>query len=222
MKIDQEARTGEAAMIAVSFRATLKPGQVETPLDLFFFRPAAYLFVRLALPTPLTANGMTVISILCGLAGAALFRFTDRRSIVAASALTLLYAILDCAGGQLARALHRAPRPRAGRPLRPRPRPRRARLGLPRALHPRAPARRLRVRRAHHRIRSVEAHRGQPDPRHPVRRPVAPGALRPGGGRIGDQAAVRVAAGAAASLSRSPHESAAYTVNERPNPTNHA
>lgn len=91
-------------MTAVTFRSTLKPGQVETPFDLYFFRPAAYLFVRAALPTPLTANGMTVISIACGLAGALLFRFTDRRSILAASGLTLLYAILDCADGQLARA----------------------------------------------------------------------------------------------------------------------
>ncbi|MEZ4313989.1 MAG: CDP-alcohol phosphatidyltransferase family protein [Polyangiaceae bacterium] len=87
-----------------SFRATLKPGQVETPFDLYFFRPTAYLFVRLALPTPLSANGMTVLSIASGLAGAILFRFTDARSIYIASGLTLLYGILDCADGQLARA----------------------------------------------------------------------------------------------------------------------
>lgn len=91
-------------MTAVTFRSTLKPGQVETPLDLYFFRPAAYLFVRLALPTPLSANGMTLVSIACGLAGAVLFRYTDARSVIVASALTLLYGILDCADGQLARA----------------------------------------------------------------------------------------------------------------------
>lgn len=88
----------------VTFRATLKPGQVETPLDLYFFRPLAYVFVRLALPTPLSANGMTLLSIVCGLAGAVLFRFTDPKLIWIASALTLLYGILDCADGQLARA----------------------------------------------------------------------------------------------------------------------
>ncbi|MFO0587257.1 MAG: CDP-alcohol phosphatidyltransferase family protein [Polyangiaceae bacterium] len=91
-------------MTTVSFRATLKPGQVETPLDLYFFRPAAYVFVRLALPTPLTANGMTLLSIVCGLAGAVLFRFTDPKTVMIASGLTLLYGILDCADGQLARA----------------------------------------------------------------------------------------------------------------------
>jgi len=91
-------------MTAITFRSTLKPGQVETPLDLYLFRPAAYVFVRLALPTPLSANGMTLISIACGLAGAVLFRYTDTRSVLLASGLTLLYGILDCADGQLARA----------------------------------------------------------------------------------------------------------------------
>ena len=91
-------------MATVTFRSTLKPGQVETPLDLYFFRPAAYVFVRLALPTPLSANGMTAISIACGLAGAVLFRFAAPTTVYLASALTLLYGILDCADGQLARA----------------------------------------------------------------------------------------------------------------------
>lgn len=91
-------------MSAVTFRSTLKPGQVETPFDLYLFRPLAYVLVRLALPTPLSANTMTLISIACGLAGAVLFRYTDLRTIVIASSLTLLYGVLDCADGQLARA----------------------------------------------------------------------------------------------------------------------
>jgi len=91
-------------MSAVTYKSTLKPGAVETPLDLLFFRPCAYLFVRLALPTPLSANGMTILGILVGLFGASLFRLTDRPHIILASALTLLYAVLDCADGQLARA----------------------------------------------------------------------------------------------------------------------
>jgi phosphatidylglycerophosphate synthase len=89
---------------AVAYEKTLKPRAVETPLDLFFFRPVAHLFVRAALPTRLSANGMTVIGILVGLAGAALFVYPDRAHTVAACALTMLYAVLDCADGQLARA----------------------------------------------------------------------------------------------------------------------
>lgn len=88
----------------VSYQQTLKPAAVETPLDLLFFRPVAHLFVRMALPTPLSANGMTVISILTGLAGASLLRFQGRRELWAGALLLLLYAILDCADGQLARA----------------------------------------------------------------------------------------------------------------------
>ena len=91
-------------MSAVTYKSTLKPGTVETPLDLIFFRPCAYLFVRLALPTPLSANGMTIVGILVGLIGASFFRFTDRPHVILASGLTLLYAVLDCADGQLARA----------------------------------------------------------------------------------------------------------------------
>lgn len=89
---------------AVSYEKTLKPKAVETPLDLLFFRPVAYLFVRLALPTPLSANGMTVMSILTGLLGASLLRFPGRMQQLVGAALLLLYAILDCADGQLARA----------------------------------------------------------------------------------------------------------------------
>ena len=89
---------------AASYRSTLKPGQVETILDLGFFRPVAYGFVRAALPTSLSANGMTALSIAAGLAGAVLLRFDDPRATAAGCGLMLLYGVLDCADGQLARA----------------------------------------------------------------------------------------------------------------------
>jgi CDP-alcohol phosphatidyltransferase len=88
----------------VPYEQTLKPKTVETPLDLHFFRPVAHVFVQMALPTPLSANGMTVLSILIGLAGSSMFRYTTRFNLIVGSALMVLYAILDCADGQLARA----------------------------------------------------------------------------------------------------------------------
>jgi hypothetical protein len=88
----------------VTYEKTLKPAAVETPLDLWFFRPVAYQLVRIALPTPLSANGMTVMSILTGLAGASLLRYPHQTQLVVGTLLLLLYAILDCADGQLARA----------------------------------------------------------------------------------------------------------------------
>ncbi|HVY44799.1 MAG TPA: CDP-alcohol phosphatidyltransferase family protein [Minicystis sp.] len=89
---------------AVAYEKTLKPGQVETALDLAFFRPVAYGLVRLALPTPLTANGMTALSIAAGLAGAVLLRFDTPQATLAAAGLMIAYGVLDCADGQLARA----------------------------------------------------------------------------------------------------------------------
>lgn len=88
----------------VTYEKTLKPAAVETPLDLWFFRPIAYQLVRIALPTPLSANGMTVLSILTGLIGASLLRYPHQTQLVVGALLLLLYAILDCADGQLARA----------------------------------------------------------------------------------------------------------------------
>lgn len=91
-------------MSAVTYAQTLKPAAVETPLDLAFFRPAAWRAVQLALPTRMTANQMTGLSIVAGLAGAALLA-SPRRDAMALSALfSVLYGVLDCADGQLARA----------------------------------------------------------------------------------------------------------------------
>lgn len=89
---------------AVRYQDTLKPAQVETPLDMWFFRPAAWGLVRLALPTPLSANGMTLLSIVCGLAASGMFLAPDERIVAAGSLLMVLYGVLDCADGQLARA----------------------------------------------------------------------------------------------------------------------
>lgn len=89
---------------ALDYQRTLKPAAVETPLDLHFFRPIAHVLVRIALPTPLSANGMTVLSIVTGLAGASLLRYPHATQLIAGALLLLVYAILDCADGQLARA----------------------------------------------------------------------------------------------------------------------
>src|SRR5215471_2206861 len=92
---------GLVTAAAASYRATLKPGQVETWLDLAFFRPVAYGVVRLALPTPLSANGMTALSIAAGLAGAVLLRFDSPTPTALGAGLMILYGVLDCADGQL-------------------------------------------------------------------------------------------------------------------------
>lgn len=101
--------------VSVTYRQTLKPAAVETPLDLWLFRPAAWGLVRLALPTPLSANGMTALSIAAGLAGAAMMLSPDPWLFRAGAGLGVAYGVLDCADGQLARA--RGTSSRVGRVL---------------------------------------------------------------------------------------------------------
>lgn len=89
---------------AVTYAQTLKPAAVETPLDLWLFRPAAWGVVRLVLPTRVSANQLTGLSIVTGLAGAALLASHDRALLALSAVLSLVYGIFDCADGQLARA----------------------------------------------------------------------------------------------------------------------
>ncbi|HEY4116267.1 MAG TPA: CDP-alcohol phosphatidyltransferase family protein [Byssovorax sp.] len=93
-----------AASLGDAYRRTLKPGQVETLLDAVFFRPMAFVVVKLALPTPITPNMLTLASIGAGLAGAYFLRSPTPRDAAIGAGLMIAYGVLDCADGQLARA----------------------------------------------------------------------------------------------------------------------
>lgn len=85
------------------YRRSLKPLQVEEPIDVWVHRPLAYLLARTLLHTPVTPNAVTASSIACGLvAGASLLLVFPWHLQIAGAAL-FLSAILDCADGQLAR-----------------------------------------------------------------------------------------------------------------------
>lgn len=77
--------------------------EVEEPLDLIFYRPLAFGFVKLVYRWPITPNQVTLLSLLAGLVSAYYFSMgTAQASVVAA----LWYAaanILDCSDGMLAR-----------------------------------------------------------------------------------------------------------------------
>jgi len=88
----------------VDYEATLKPRAVETPLDFAFFRPAAHRVVEWALPRGITANQLTLASIVTGLIGATLLGSRSRTMRTAGGMLLVAYGVLDCADGQLARA----------------------------------------------------------------------------------------------------------------------
>ncbi len=93
-------------MSPISYRASLKNPEVEEPVDLLVHRPLGYLVARAAYPTPITADALTILSMLIGVSAGALFYLsvitgTDYAAV--ACALFTLSAIVDCSDGQLAR-----------------------------------------------------------------------------------------------------------------------
>lgn len=86
-----------------AYFSSLKPLEVEEPIDVWVHRPPAYVLARLLLPTPVSPNLVTVGSIVLGCAaGAAIFaRFPFHLPV--AGLLVFSSAVLDCCDGQLAR-----------------------------------------------------------------------------------------------------------------------
>lgn len=90
----------------LSFRATIKPVEVEELIDLFFHRPIAHLIARAAYPTPVTPDQLTLASMFVGItAGWCTWSSLARgpRFLAAGGALLIASAIVDCSDGQLAR-----------------------------------------------------------------------------------------------------------------------
>jgi phosphatidylglycerophosphate synthase len=96
--------SGEQAGFWAGYFKSLKPLEVEEPIDVWVHRPLAYLIARALLPTPVSPNLVTVWSILCGLgSGALIFFGKSSYHLPLAGLLLFLSAVLDCADGQLAR-----------------------------------------------------------------------------------------------------------------------
>ena len=86
-----------------SYKKTLKPLDVEEPIDVWVHRPLAYILTKALYPTPISPNMVTLISIFFGIAGG-YFLFTSSPYHMQLGALCIfLSAIFDCADGQLAR-----------------------------------------------------------------------------------------------------------------------
>ncbi|MGD0781549.1 MAG: CDP-alcohol phosphatidyltransferase family protein [Candidatus Aminicenantales bacterium] len=84
------------------YKKSLKMTEVEEFLDLYAYRPAAYLFVRAIYWTSITPNQITLFSIAVGLAAAVCFGFGPAAA-GAGAGLYIIGVVLDCADGQLAR-----------------------------------------------------------------------------------------------------------------------
>jgi phosphatidylglycerophosphate synthase len=84
------------------YKKSLKMTEVEEWLDLYVYRPVAYLFVRAIYRTSITPNQITIFSIAIGLAAAIGFGCGPSTAAFGA-ALYIGCVVLDCADGQLAR-----------------------------------------------------------------------------------------------------------------------
>jgi phosphatidylglycerophosphate synthase len=85
------------------YRASLKPLEVEEPIDVWVHRPLAYILARACFGLPISPDAVTAISILAGLSSAAALLAPFPHHLQVGGALLFASAVLDCADGQLAR-----------------------------------------------------------------------------------------------------------------------
>jgi phosphatidylglycerophosphate synthase len=85
------------------YASMLKAPEMEETLDLVLFRPLAYLGVRAAERTPVTADQVTFLSIAVGLGAGFLIATATPAGYLWGFVLVFLFNVLDCADGMLAR-----------------------------------------------------------------------------------------------------------------------
>lgn len=85
------------------YKSTLKLLEVEEVLDLIFYRPLAFVFVKSILRTNLTPNHLTLLSILFGILCGIFLGFATHKAYIFAAVSLIIYDVLDCSDGQLAR-----------------------------------------------------------------------------------------------------------------------
>jgi len=83
--------------------SSIKPREVEEPIDVWVHRPIAYVLARAAYPTPISPDFITVLSILFGVASGVCFVWDFSWHLQVGALLLFFSAVLDCADGQLAR-----------------------------------------------------------------------------------------------------------------------
>jgi phosphatidylglycerophosphate synthase len=85
------------------YKKSLKMKEVEEIFDLFFYRPIAFLFVRTVYNTRITPNSISLAAILMGITAGIFFSLGQPLYFKIGAFFYLLFNILDCSDGQLAR-----------------------------------------------------------------------------------------------------------------------
>jgi hypothetical protein len=85
------------------YRKGLKSPAVEELFDLVVYRPVAFLFVKLIRGTRVTPNQLTFLSLIFGVLGGMSLAVGTPAALDAAGVFIILYNVVDCSDGQLAR-----------------------------------------------------------------------------------------------------------------------
>lgn len=85
------------------YKSSLKVIEAEEVVDLLFFRPLAFIFVKLIYHTSLTPNQISVFSMIFGILAGVSLGIGSAESIIVGGILLATSSLLDCADGQLAR-----------------------------------------------------------------------------------------------------------------------
>jgi phosphatidylglycerophosphate synthase len=85
------------------YKKSLKMEEVEELIDLFFYRPLAFLLIKIIYNTRVTPDHLTLAAIITGLIGGFFYSFGLQWTCYTGAAFYILFIILDCSDGQLAR-----------------------------------------------------------------------------------------------------------------------
>lgn len=85
------------------YKQSLKMAEVEEVVDLFFYRPLAFLLVKSIYNTKITPDQLTLGAIVLGLTGGFFYAFGLPQTSIVGALFYILFVILDCSDGQLAR-----------------------------------------------------------------------------------------------------------------------
>ena len=85
------------------YKKSLKMTEIEEFFDLFFYRPLAFLLVKIVYPTKITPNQLTIIAIFIGLASGFVYATGLPNACIYGAILFMFYNVVDCSDGMLAR-----------------------------------------------------------------------------------------------------------------------
>ena len=85
------------------YKNGLKLQEAEEILDLYFFRPLAFILVKIVYPFPITPNMLTAVSMILGLLSGYLYSYGQADTTLIAGFVFLISNVIDCSDGQLAR-----------------------------------------------------------------------------------------------------------------------